>query len=343
MKFERKNRKTVAVIYGGRGVEHDVSLLGAKYVLDKIDTAEFLPVPLLIDRDGELWYVEKGKEPIPASLVRRKNKSGILIKDKFKEVDVAFPILHGDFGEDGKIQGLLESLKIAFVGCDTVAGAVASDKGYTKAVAESIGIKTVPGLALDTPPTDEFIGVCEEKFGYPVFVKPARLGSSVGAGIAHTKDELTRLLRVAGELGGTRVLVEKYLDKPRELECAFLELGGKKFITPPGEITNGSGFYDYSEKYGKNSSAKIQVCSDVDDEQVQKLLSYADAIVSRLGIRAVSRVDFFLHGGEIYFNEINTMPGMTEASLYPKLIEGIGISATHLINGLIRDAAENAL
>ncbi len=336
----KKAKKKIAVIYGGKGYEHDISALGGKFVLSVLDREKFDPLPILIDKSGD-WFAEYSRRHIPISPIRRGGIGGILQKRRFIPIDAAFPVLHGDFGEDGRVQGLLDTLGFPFVGCDTVSGAISSDKSYTKSVALALGIPTLPWLCSDGEADDGFCALCEEKLGFPVFVKPARLGSSIGAGIARDRSELYERVRLARELGG-RVIAEKYLPCPRELECAVLDFYGTRHVTPPGEISIDGGFYGYSEKYDKGSPARISTHASTDSSTDEQIRSYAEKISRALDVKGLARVDFFLFGSEIYFNEINTMPGMTEASLYPRLIRNLGIEAAELVSALIENAIGGA-
>lgn len=339
--MKKAAKPTVAVIFGGKGAEHDISLLGKEYLLRKIDRSRFRALEVFIDRTGE-WYLVKGKRQLPVHPIRRGGRAGLLSGRKFHPVSAAFPILHGDFGEDGRVQGLLECIGMPFVGCKTLAGAVSADKCFSKAVAESIGIPTVPWLAVNGKITDGTLTQLEDTLGYPIFVKPARLGSSVGAGIARGRDELYERLRIASELGRERVIAEKCLHRPRELECAFLELEGERLVTPPGEILSNSGFYDFDEKYSSGSSAKISTEAKIPREYSERITEYARLIADALNIEGLSRIDFFLDGENIYFNEINTMPGMTGASLYPALIEK-RLPSCDFVNRLISEAVGEEL
>ncbi len=338
--MKKATKPTVAVIFGGKGAEHGVSLLGKENLLRKIDKDRFRALEVFIDRAGE-WYLVKGKRRLPVHPIRRGGRAGFISGRKFHPVSAAFPILHGDFGEDGRVQGLLECIGMPFVGCKTLAGAVAADKCFSKAVAESVGIPTVPWLAVNGKITDATLNSVEDALGYPIFVKPARLGSSVGAGIARGRDELYERLRIASELGCERVIAEKCLDRPRELECAFLELGGERLITPPGEVRCEVGFYDFDEKYSDSSSAKVLPEASVPREYAERVTEYAKKIADALNTEGLSRIDFFLDGENIYFNEINTMPGMTEASLYPALIEK-HLPSCDFVNRLISEAVGEA-
>ncbi len=336
----KKSKKRVAVLYGGKGAEREISLVSGKFVLKLLDPEIFDILPIFIDPHGD-WFSDEAKRLRPVFPTRKNGVGGVQKGRRFLKIDAAFPVLHGDFGEDGRIQGLLESLGIPFVGCDTVTGAVCADKGFTKAVAKTLDIPTLPWLSSGGAADEDFCKRCEAELGLPLFIKPSRLGSSIGAAPAKSPEELRSRIRLAGDIGGGNVIVEKYLKGPRELECAFLTLGGVKYISAPGEIALPSGFYGYAEKYGSRSSAKISVCADVSEEIAEKICTYTGKLTSALGIKGLSRVDFFLLDGELYFNEINTMPGMTEISLYPRLINEIGISPKTLLNGLVTDVLES--
>ncbi len=324
------------MLFGGKGVEHSVSVTSGKFVLSLLDSEIYDIIPIFIDRSGE-WLWEKGKRRVRVTPCRKNTAGGIAKRGRFIRLDAVFPVLHGDFGEDGRIQGLLETLGLPFVGCDTSAGALCADKDFTKAVVHSMGVPTLPWCSLSTHFGEDFCKTCLDTLGLPLFIKPSRLGSSIGAGTAATPEELSLRVGIASEIGGGRVLAEKYLKNPKELECAFLELGGKKYISKPGEIKLAQGFYSFDEKYSESSSAQVSESADIDEESAKKLCAYAERICAALGVKGLARVDFFLSDGELYFNEINTMPGMTETSLYPKLAQSLGIAPRALINGLVAD------
>lgn len=332
-----KNTKkpTVAVIFGGMGAEHEISVLGKDYILRSIDRKRFSVLPVFIDKEGE-WYVEKRGHRLHTHPARKNGKSGFITGRRFRRTELAFPILHGDFGEDGRVQGLLECLGFSFVGCKTEAGAVSIDKCFTKSVAEAAGIPTVPWIPVNGIITKEKAREVKDALGLPVFIKPARLGSSIGAGIARTEDELLDALEKASALGGGRVIAEKLIVPIRELEVAFLELGEKRYFTPAGEVVAGAEFYGYEQKYADTSPSSVTPRASVPFEVEKRLLDYSARLTDALDIRGISRIDFFLCGEDLYFNEINTVPGMTESSLYPTLIrEHLGFD---FVNLLIEDA-----
>jgi len=310
-------KKTVALIYGGQGKEHDVSVEGAKYLLGLIDTDKYIPYPILIDGSG-VWKKDGVKEvfPKPCGII---SEGGRDIK-----IDVAFPLLHGDFGEDGSIQGLLSILGFRFVGTELHAGAIGSDKHFTKLVANSIGIRTVKAILPDAGESaEQVLKRAEGEIGFPMFIKPRRLGSSVGAGVAYTEKEFRELYSLAYSLGEGKVLIEEYIENKRELECGYFGAKGKELFTNVGEILIDGGFYDYGRKY--EGQTETRVLADIPPEVNEAIRDYSKRLVRYLGIRQISRLDFFLSGEMIYLNEINTMPGFTPDSLYAKMLFGAGI------------------
>ena len=254
------------------------------------------------------------------------------------KIDVAIPLLHGDFGEDGIIQGVLEATHIPYVGCDALSSAVCADKGYTKAVAAALGIKTarwVTEYCTDPEARSRARAVAEEKFSYPMFIKPARLGSSIGAHPVMCKREFdVAFLDAAKYESG--VLIEELVPVEYEIECAYLQKGEKHLFSAGGTVTICGIAYSFKEKYlGGKTSAK----NDISNPYKQKIEALAEKLVSALGIRHMARIDFFVtDGGEIYFNEINTIPGMTERSLYPTLTENMGLSSGEFLDVLIENA-----
>ena len=323
-----KTRKTVALIFGGRGYESEVSLRGEENIRPIIEE-KYNCLPVYIDKSGR-WLV-MGKEVFPAKI---EGVCGFFCPkgSDFFAVDCAFPLLHGDFGEDGIVQGALECASIPYVGCDSRVGAICRDKAIVKAVAERLGIPTLPYLLAE--PGDNIILDAEKNIGYPMFIKPTSLGSSVGACEARSKDELVEALEKAFSLCN-RVIIEKLLEPKRELECGYFKTKCKELFTNAGEIVYNGGFYDYDRKYKSNGGAAAISCANLDSLTNRRIKDYAGRLVRFLGVRDLSRIDFFLSDGELYFNEINTMPGFTGGSLYAAMLEGAGVSTSELISELI--------
>ena len=327
----KETRKTVALIYGGRGFESEVSLRGEKNIRPIIEK-NYDCLPIFIDKEGRWLY--EGGELFLANIGGRGGffcpKSG-----KFYAVDCAFPLLHGDFGEDGIVQGGLECASIPYVGCDVSAGAVCRDKAFLKAAANQLNIPTLPYL-LAIKGEEDIKARAEKEIGYPMFLKPSSLGSSVGASPVRDESEFLGALDSAFLLCD-RVIIEPMLEEKRELECGYFNALGKEIYTDVGEIIC-DGFYDYDSKYGNAPSIKAIVSAKVGETVNRKIKEYARRLVRFLGIRSLSRIDFFLSGDRIYFNEINTMPGFTDGSLYARLIAAAGIPEDKLIEMLIKNA-----
>lgn len=352
----KTNNPTVALIFGGRGYERDVSIKGADNLFSLIPCEKYDKIPIFIDRDGRFLMPEsdgtapikmargevKMREVYPAYLSGR---GGLAYDGEFIPVDAAFPLLHGDFGEDGVVQGALECARIAYVGCDALGSAMARDKMLVKTVAKALGIPIARGVICQTGEENEAIRKAEGELSYPVFVKPTRLGSSFGASKAGNPCELRQALKTALSLS-PRAVIEEYIDIEKELECAYFAAKGKELFTNLGEIC-ACGFYDYEKKYGKirntecESAPEVRDYSNVGEEIESTAREYARRLVHMLSLRDISRIDFFLSkGGQLYFNEINTMPGFTNTSLYLRLVERCGISQVEIISSLIDGAIE---
>ena len=306
---------TLAIIYGGEGYEHKVSALGFQHlfpILEKI----YRVFPIFIDTCGEFWLENKRVFPTYGGFA---DSSGEVYK-----VDAAFPLLHGDMGEDGVVQSALTLGKIPFIGCAPTVGAVCRDKFTVKAVAKSLGIPTLPARLISR----------DDEIALPCFIKPSGLGSSIGAGAARSMGELQFALENAFRYTD-RVMAEPLLKGKRELECGYFGVKGKEIFTNAGEILSNDAFYDYDSKYG--GGTKTATVADVSPEINRKIKEYSARLVSALGVRHISRIDFFLSGEDIYFNEINTMPGFTAESMYPRMLAEYGIDIPKMLEMLIGD------
>ena len=323
----------IAVIYGGISTEHDVSIKSAKNVINNIDTNKYDVTPILIAKDGS-WY-----------------KNGKLLKniiEELKKVDVVFPILHGKFGEDGTMQGMLEMHKIPYVGCNVLASSICMDKIYTKIILDKAKIKQANYIYIKDEniyvddefeelelENDRIVELVEKKLGYPVFIKPSRSGSSIGIKKARNAQELIAGIQKAAKFD-SKILVEEYIDG-RELECAILN--GKAIEV--GEIVPGDDFYSYEAKYN-NKESKVIVPAEIKTEIRNKIKYLAEKAFRVVDGTGLARIDFFLEDktDELYINEINTMPGFTEISMYPKLCEAGNIKYKDLISNLIESAVK---
>lgn len=351
MKLSTKKR--VAVIFGGIGPEHSVSVQSAEYFIRNTDKSKYRPIPIYISKSGRWTLYPLCSSPnkielgaavgIPTYPVRLGCKSGFLVFGRVLTVDAAIPVLHGVGGEDGRVQGALEAAGISFVGADSSACALCHNKAYTKTFAEALGIPTLPWIYTEcsTEESDilELMGSAEKKIGYPMFIKPASQGSSLGCAPALCRADFAPAYRAAYRMSDGRVLIEKMLETPKELEVAYFNAKSNEIFTKPGEITYDRGFYSYDEKYSELSSARVEDTSTLAPEDTELIEQYSKALVSALGIRHLCRIDYFFSGGKIYFNEINAIPGMTEASLYPRLLCEHGIDGEEMTGGLIEAAS----
>ena len=333
------------LLFGGEGAEHNISIESAEALYSELLSAGIKPRSVYIDKSGG-WFIGKRSDS-PKDLssphakkrevypVRRYGKGGLLSGARFIRASAAIPVLHGNLGEDGTVAGALKIAGIPFVGCGVTPSAVCSDKALTKRIADTLGIPTVPSVTLKK---DGVLTAKERILGallFPIFIKPTNLGSSLGASVARNERELENALECAFSLSDC-VLAESFIEGVRELECAYFEHKGKQYFTNIGEIHHGGSFYGYDEKY---SSRQTEIAlADIDAELSERIREYSRALVCALGIRQLSRIDFFLSSdGKLYFNEINTMPGLTAASMFPFLVRDTGFSVGEIFLGLLRE------
>ncbi|MBQ7376971.1 MAG: D-alanine--D-alanine ligase [Clostridia bacterium] len=314
---------TLTVLFGGRGDEYAVSLRSAAAVL----RAATLPCRAVgITRDGRFLETD----PDACAILRDawQDAAAPWSPASLDADGVVFPLLHGRHGEDGELQGYLSTLDIPYIGCTTLAGAIGMDKYMAKLLASSIGIPTllqtlVYKNELSDPLLYERI---EAALFYPIFVKPSDGGSSIGAGIARDRAELRRRLAQADT---ARILLEPY-QPAREIEVAILEERGVLTLPPPGEVGHTAEFYDYDTKYGAHTPP-LSIPAALPRATAELVTDYAKRIFLLFGCRHLARVDFFVSERGVFFNEINTMPGFTAGSMYPRLFEAIGIPMDALI------------
>jgi D-alanine-D-alanine ligase len=352
----------VAVVFGGRSAEHEISLLSARFVVESLDRERFEPVLVGIDKAGrwllqdEAMLLGAARDPrlvrldqaMPdVSLAAHPTPGGdasLAIGGRAPAgIDVVFPVLHGPLGEDGAMQGLLELAGLPYVGAGVLGSALGMDKDVMKRLLAAAGLPVLPWVTvLDE---DAEVGDLErcEALGYPLFVKPANMGSSVGVRRARTRDELAAAIAHAFSFD-TKVIVEHGLDRPREVECSVLG-NDAPVASLPGEIVvdHPDGFYSYAAKYIDEAGATLRIPADLGAAQVNVVQLLALKTFLVLECAGLARVDFFLSAaGEIYVNEINTMPGFTSISMYPKLWEASGLGARELVSRLVDLALERA-
>ena len=332
----------VAIICGGKSSEHEISCISANGILNAIDRSKFEPVLIGITKSGK-WLLlpddtsfitQNGALPtVPESGIEVSITSqGLFSGGKNLAIEVVFPILHGTYGEDGTIQGLFEMMGLRYVGSGVLASAVSMDKSYAKPIFAAAGLKVAPGTVVTSTNFE-----LPSNLNYPLFVKPARSGSSRGT----TKVKQSSDLKVAVEAAlafDSKVIIEQAIDG-KEIECAVLQSEGKTIVSPVGEIVISSKyeFYDFQAKYLDDSMQLVfpQLPAGVE----AKIQSSALTAFYAAGCEGLARVDFFYStSDEVIINEINTMPGFTPLSVYPKLIEKSGINYQQLITTLIQSA-----
>ncbi|MBQ8514574.1 MAG: D-alanine--D-alanine ligase [Ruminococcus sp.] len=347
----------VAVLFGGVSSEHDVSLISATNVINSIPKDKYEVVCVGITRKGRWLYFPGDVNEIASGAWERNpdcaaaiispdpiHKGIITIENGetyIKKIDVVFPVLHGRNGEDGRLQGLLEMAKLPFVGCGTLSSAICMDKSMTHTVLDYNGIRTARWTAIyqrDISRMDEKCAEAGKKLGFPLFVKPANAGSSVGVNKANNLEELKDAVQIAFS-HDCKVIVEEFI-KGKELEVAVFGQD-TPFASYVGEIEPAADFYDYDDKY-INGSSKLYIPARITDQQSDEIRKIAIRAYQALCCKGLSRVDFFLtEEGTIYLNEINTLPGFTSISMYPKLMENLGMEQSYLVDKLIEQAMDN--
>lgn len=338
----------IAILFGGKSGEHDVSCLSAASVLENINAEKYSILKIGITRAG-VWYktdaepeeIRSGRwETLPktrAVLSPDTGDHGFWIFEEngptLLPVDVIFPVMHGDYCEDGCLQGLCELAGIRYVGCGVCASAVGMDKEIAKEMFARAGIPVAGGIVIDKKNAEKAEALVEKALTYPVFVKPANAGSSLGASKVTEARALARALEEAFRYD-TKVLVEEYIDA-REIECAVL---GKETPVPSplGEIVPEAEFYDYEAKYIDGTS-KLLIPAPLSEKESARIQDLAVRAFRAIGAEGFSRVDFFMdkETGRVVINEINTIPGFTEISMYPKLWKAAGLAYSDLIDRLI--------
>jgi D-alanine-D-alanine ligase len=342
------SKSKVAIICGGKSSEHEISCVSANGILNSIDRSLFEPVLIGITKSGK-WLllpddtnfaIINGALPtVPESGVEISITSqGLFSGGKALTIDVAFPILHGPYGEDGTIQGLFEMIAISYVGSGVLASAVSMDKSYAKPIFAAAGLKVAPGIVVTSKDFE-----LPSNLTFPLFVKPARSGSSRGTTKVKQKSELAAAVANALEFD-TKVIVEQGV-AGKEIECAVLQADAKLTVSQVGQIvlSDKFEFYDFQAKY-LDDSMQLVVPADLPAGVEAKIQQAALAAFKAAGCEGLARIDFFYSDqGEIIINEINTMPGFTPTSVYPKLIAKSGVSYQQLITKLIQTAQNRSI
>jgi D-alanine-D-alanine ligase len=348
-----KKRLRVGVLFGGRSGEHEVSLASAASVIRGLDPDKYEAVPIGISKEGH-WLIGNAAQKMLPEVLKAGQRvvmaadptdAALLPLDRSaggQRLDVVFPVMHGTYGEDGTIQGLLDLAGLPFVGAGVLGSAVGMDKDVAKKLLQHAKIPVVPWVTVYRADWEQnraaVLKEIEKKFRYPVFVKPATLGSSVGMSKVHSRAELAPALNLASEFA-MKILVERAVNA-REIEVSVLGNHEPK-ASVPGEIVPHREFYDYTAKYLEEGTALI-IPAKLKPAQMKKIQQLAVAAFRALELSGMARVDFFLEkkGGKLFLNEVNTIPGFTSISMYPKLWEATGIPFRELIDRLIALALE---
>ena len=333
------NKLKLGVIFGGMSTENEVSCVSGASIIKNLNKEKYDIYPIYIDKSGEWFEAKKIDDRNPI-----KN-----VVEYLKNLDVIFPVLHGLYGEDGTIQGLFELLKKPYVGCGVLASSVGMDKVYSKIIFNKAGINQTKCvyirkynskyIFIDDEFNEKILDLNEisnlviERLKFPMFIKPSNSGSSVGISKAHDKDELEKAIEEAAKYD-RKILIEQGING-REVECAVL--GNEDVITSCiGEIKAADEFYSYDAKYN-NQESKTLIPAEISEEKSKEIQDLAIKAFKAIDGKGLSRVDFFIEEGteKVYINEINTLPGFTSISMYPKLFEQVGISYSELLDKLI--------
>ena len=338
--------KKLGVIFGGMSTEDKVSCISGASVIENLNKEKYEVFPIFIDKNGNWFKVEITEE----NKLKMENKKQIEnVFTYLKQMDLIFPILHGLYGEDGTIQGLLELLKVPYVGCGVLASSVGMDKVYTKIIFDKANIKQAKYVYIrgyndkyiyvddsfneKILDLKEILNVVIEKIKFPMFVKPSNSGSSVGISKVNSKEELEKAIIEASKFD-RKILIEEGIDG-REVECAVL--GNENVISScVGEIKSSDEFYSYDAKY-KSKESKTLIPAKISVEKSEEIRKLAVKAFKAIDGKGLSRVDFFIENESetVYINELNTLPGFTNISMYPKLFEQVGINYSDLLDKLI--------
>ncbi len=357
-------KKNVMVIFGGRSGEHEISLISAASILRSMDKNKYNITTVGITKKG-IWKLyegpideiengnwekiadesreEKGFKNYMSLLPTGGDRGTVILgEDRAEKIDVIFPVLHGPFGEDGTIQGLFEMMDIPYVGAGVLASSVAMDKAIAKKLLQADGIPQAEYAVIVFKQYKEdetnIIDRIEDSFEYPIFIKPANMGSSVGITKAYDRGELKKSIELAGKYD-RKIVIEETI-KGREIECAVLG-NDSPIASLPAEIIPSAEFYDYHDKYIAGTTQFV-IPAKLSEDATEKIRDMAIKVYKLLDCTGLARVDFFIEEatGRLLLNEVNTMPGFTKISMYPKMMQTIGIEYGDLIDRLIMLAIE---
>ena len=351
-------KEKIAVVFGGMSTEHDVSIVSGTSVLKNLNKEKYDIFPVYIDREGNWFKYTKPVDKIEVLNVGDKIEELDKIEEPMeylKNIDVVFPVLHGLYGEDGTIQGMLELLNKKYVGCKVLASSVCMDKVYAKVIFDKAKINQAKYIYIrkageryiyidnefneEIHSLEEIADIVSEKIGFPVFVKPSNSGSSVGINKSHNIEELKEHIKYASQFD-KKILIEENICG-REVECAVLGNEDVK-ASCVGEILPAEEFYTFDAKY-KNAESRVVIPANLPEDISNEIRSTAIKAFKAVDGKGLSRVDFFVENGtnRIIINEINTLPGFTQISMYPKLWKEAGIKYSDLLDELIKLAKED--
>jgi D-alanine-D-alanine ligase len=353
------SRITVGLLFGGRSAEHEVSRVSAANVMRALNPDKYNVVLIGLAKDGRWLLSDAGNgagtggnaltidEGAPQLALVPGAKGRLLslvagepAKAAVRQIDVMFPVLHGPNGEDGTVQGALDLADVAYVGSSVMGSAAAMDKDVAKRLMRDGGLPVVPFVTLTAETPADYAAAVHAIGSTDMFVKPANLGSSVGISRARSADEFAKSCALAFRFD-RKILVERCVDRAREIECSILEdANGVVRASVLGEIVPADkhGFYSYEAKYTDDEGASLLIPADVSSTQADRVQKLAVETFRLLGCEGLARVDFFLKGDDIFVNEVNTLPGFTAISMYPKLWEASGLSQSDLMDVLIANA-----
>ena len=346
------SKKNICILYGGRSGEHEVSMTSAASIAGNLNTEKYILTMIWIDKSGR-WYLQpeasgalkdNGTLTGTADQQNRVMLSpgeGLFSSGGKIETDFVFPVLHGSFGEDGTVQGLLELMDLPYAGSGVLGSSLGMDKALVKRVWAEAGLDTVPfietnseEMSLHSHSGDDLMKRAEKEFGFPLFIKPVRAGSSVGISRVDSPSEFRRAVELAFRFD-SRIMIEPAVDA-REIECSVTgNLDAEAF--PPGEIIPSHDFYDYEAKYIDENGAALSIPADISTETAERVREAAVKAYLSAGIEGMARVDFFIDrsSGKLLLNEINTIPGFTKISMFPKLCGNGGLPYGELLDRLI--------
>lgn len=317
--------KKVLILFGGNSFEHEISCKSVNFIIDNIDKNLFNYKLIGIDYDNN-WYEINTSKIIDKKWKNNEIKKIENIIEYCKEFDIVLPMIHGNTGEDGKLQSLFELYNIKYVGCNSYSSFICYDKLLTKLILEKYSIPQVPYIIYNN-------NLDLHTIEFPVIVKPCKCGSSLGINVANNTKELKKYLKIASKYD-QNIIIEKFIKNNKELECAILEKNNKLIISDIGEIINNGNWYDYESKYEKQIDTII---SEIDENIKNDIKMYSKKIFNIMQCKGLSRIDFLydLDTKKLYFNEINTMPGFTNISMFPKLINSKGLEFKSIVTTLL--------